>query len=183
MIIYTTSKTDDDLQQILELQQQNLAKNLSREQAIAQGFVTVSHRLKDLQKMNAIEQHVIAKEDDRVVAYLLAMTTDLKADIPVLVPMFDMFEQIEFRQQKIANYKYIVVGQVCVAAGYRGKGILDNCYALYKEKFKHHYDFAITEIAIRNQRSIRAHQRIGFETVHEYAAPDGEQWSIVVWKW
>jgi len=183
MIRYTTSKASNDLEQILELQKQNLAAGLTGEQIASQGFVTVSHSFQDLHTMNGIEEHVIAKDNDRVIAYLLAMTTRSRFDIPILIPMFDMFEQIEYQNKKVADWRYIVVGQVCVAAGYRGQGIFDACYATYKNNFKDRYDFAITEIATRNQRSINAHKRIGFETIHEYAAPDGELWSIVLWRW
>ncbi|OQP59506.1 acetyltransferase [Niastella vici] len=183
MITYTTSKNDKDLQQILQLQKQNLAAGLTAEQIASQGFVTVMHSFEDLKKMNDIEAHVIAKDDDRVIAYLLAMTNQSRFDIPVLVAMFEMFEKISYQHKKIADYRYIVVGQVCVAEGYRGKGVFDTCYAAYSHNFKNKYEFAITEIATRNQRSIRAHKRVGFETIHEYTAPDGEEWSIVLWKW
>jgi predicted GNAT superfamily acetyltransferase len=183
MITYTRVSTDNELQQILELQKQNLAAGLSAEQINAQGFVTVSHSFEDLKKMNGIEAHVIAKEGDRVVAYLLAMTIHSRFDIPVLMPMFDMFEEVEYQNKKIAAYRYMVVGQVCVAESHRGKGIFDACYSAYRNYFKDKYEFAITEIAIRNQRSVNAHKRVGFESIHEYVAPDGEKWSIVVWKW
>jgi hypothetical protein len=183
MIIYTTAKTDDELEQVLALQQQNLAVGLTAEQIAAQGFVTVSHSFDELKKMNAIEAHVIAKDGDRVIAYLLAMTVHSRFDIPVLMPMFDLFEQVDFKNKKIADYRYVVVGQVCIADGYRGKGILDTCYTTYRTLLKGKYEFAITEIATRNQRSVRAHQRIGFETIYTYAAPNGEEWNIVVWKW
>lgn len=183
MITYTRATTDTDLQQILALQKQNLAAGLSPEQIDSQGFVTVSHSFEDLKKMNDIEAHVIAKDNDRVIAYLLAMTARSRFDIPVLVPMFDMFEEVYYKNKKIADYRYMVVGQVCVAADYRGKGIFDACYSAYRNYFKDKYEFAITEIAIRNQRSVNAHKRVGFESIHEYAAPDGEKWSIVVWKW
>lgn len=181
MITYTTSKTDNDLEQILELQKQNLATRLTAEQIASQGFVTVAHSFQDLHNMNSIEEHVIAKDNERVIAYLLAMTVHSRFDIPILMPMFDMFEQVEYQNKKIADWRYIVVGQVCVAAGYRGKGIFDACYATYRNNFKDRYDFAITEIATRNQRSLNAHKRIGFEVIHEYNAPDGEGWNIVVW--
>jgi hypothetical protein len=183
MIRYTTSKTDDELKQILELQRRNLAINLTKEQIASQGFVTVSHSFGDLQKMNRIEEHIIAKDDNQVIAYLLAMTALSKSDIPVLVPMFSMFEQLDYHGKKIVDYRYIVVGQVCVAEGYRGQGILDACYATYRDYLSGKYDFAITEIASRNQRSLNAHKRIGFETIHEYQAPDGEMWNIVAWNW
>ena len=183
MITYTTSTTDKDLEQILQLQKQNLAANLTAEQIASQGFVTVSHRFEDLKKMNGIEAHVIARDNDRVIAYLLAMTDQARFDIPVLMPLFDKFEQLSFQGKKVANYRYIVVGQACVAEGYRGKGILDACYAAYRDYFKNKYEFAVTEIATRNQRSLNAHKRIGFETIHQYVASNGEAWSIVVWKW
>lgn len=183
MIVYTTSKTDKDLLQILELQKNNLPAGLTSEQIAAEGFVTVSHSFGDLQKMNSIEESIIAKDDDRVIAYLLAMTEKSKLDIPILIPMFDAFDNIIFRNKKISDYQYIVVGQVCVAAGYRGKGILDSCYTEYKKHFENKYDFAITEISNRNQRSLNAHKRIGFDTIYEYQAPDGETWSIVLWDW
>jgi L-amino acid N-acyltransferase YncA len=183
MIKYTTSQTSNELEQILELQKQNLATGLTAEQIASQGFVTVSHSFQDLLTMNAIEEHVIGKDNERVIAYLLAMTVRSRFDIPILLPMFEMFEQIEFQNKKVADWRYIVVGQVCVAEGYRGKGVLDACYAAYRNNFKDRYDFAITEINNRNQRSINAHKRIGFETIHEYHAPDGEEWNIVLWRW
>lgn len=183
MISYTTSKTDKDLLQILELQKSNLPVSLSGEEIATQGFVTVSHSLADLQKMNSIEESIVAKDGEQVVAYLLAMTELSKKDIPVLVPMFDMFDNIVFRGKKIPEHRYIVVGQVCVAAGYRGVGILDGCYRAYKQHFEGKYDFAITEISKRNPRSLNAHKRVGFDTIHEYEAPDGETWCIVLWDW
>lgn len=183
MIIYTTSQNDNDLNGILSLQKINLARNLEKEEIQSQGFVTVLHRLEDLQKMNAIEKHIIAKDGDRVIAYLLSMTEKSKADIPVLIPMFELFETIEYKGKLLSGYDYMVVGQVCVDKKYRGQGVLDKCYELYSETFRHRYDFAVTEIATSNQRSLNAHKRIGFNTIHEYVAPDGERWAIVVLEW
>jgi L-amino acid N-acyltransferase YncA len=183
MIVYTTSQNDNDLKGILNLQKINLARNLHQEEIESQGFVTVLHRLEDLQKMNAIEQHIIAKDNDTVIAYLLAMTEKSKFDIPVLVPMFEVFENLEHINKPLSQYNYIVVGQVCVDKKYRGQGVLDKCYDLYIDRFRRRYDFAITEISASNQRSLNAHKRIGFKTIHEYNAPDGERWAIVLLEW
>lgn len=181
MITYTTAQTEQNLLGIISLQQKNLARNLDADEIKEQGFVTVVHSLSDLEKMNAIEQHVIAKRGEMVVAYLLAMTAASKNDIPVLIPMFEMFEQIDYQGKPVSAYQYIVVGQVCVDKSCRGQGVLDACYAEYKKQFQPKYDFAITEIATSNQRSLNAHKRIGFTELHRYTAPDGEEWSIVVW--
>ena len=133
--------------------------------------------------MNEIEPHIIAKSDDKVIAYLLAMTSASKDNIPVLKPMFAIFDNIYFNNKAVSAYNYIVVGQVCVDKAFRGQGVLDNCYEAYERTFNDKYDFAITEIAVRNNRSINAHKRIGFSQLHSYTAPDGEKWSIVIWKW
>jgi len=183
MIIYTTSRTDKDLMDILDLQHINLPANLSAEEIISQGFVTVHHRLDDLKKMNNIEPSIIAKENDRVIAYLLATTKASENDIPALQHMFEKFDKAKFEGRSISQYHYIVVGQVCVAKEYRGKSVLDNCYAAYKKEFSSNYDFAITEIATKNQRSINAHKRIGFTEVYRYFGPNKVEWSIVVWNW
>jgi hypothetical protein len=183
MIVYTTAKTARDLIKVLELQKNNLPQNLTEEQKATQGFVTVIHSLETLQKMNSIEQSMLARDNNRVIGYLLAMTRASKNDIPVLIPMFDAFDNVMYGNKKISGYSYMVVGQVCIAEGWRGQGILDECYAEYRRHFKGKYDFAITEIHVTNRRSINAHKRIGFETIHIYRDPAGEEWEIVLWDW
>ena len=180
---FKTSSSEKELLQIIQLQKKNLPANLSEEEMRKNGFVTVCHSLHDLEKMNGYEHNIIAVDNDKVVAYLLAMTTHSRNDIPVLIPMFDAFNVIEFRSKAIAEYQYIVVGQVCVHKDYRGQGILDECYKTYCNHFKNKYAFAITEIAVDNLRSVAAHARIGFREVHRYAAPDQQEWSVVIWEW
>jgi predicted GNAT superfamily acetyltransferase len=183
MIIYTTAQTDNDLQQIIGLQQKNLVQNLQQQEIQEQGFVTVVHRFDDLKKMNDIEQSIIAKDNNEVIAYLIAMTVAAKNDIPVLIPMFELFERLQYNNKPISQWRYMVVGQVCVAKEYRGRGVFDAAYNEYKNQFQQQYDFAITEIAVSNQRSLKGHQRVGFTEIHRYTAPDGEVWSIVLWDW
>ncbi|MEO5978080.1 MAG: GNAT family N-acetyltransferase [Chryseolinea sp.] len=183
MVTYTTSVTQRDLEGILDLQKRNLPANLSKDEFESQGFVTVQHSMKDLKKMNDIERHVIARANDEVVAYLLAMTTLSRNDIPVLVPMFKLLENLLYKGSKLSAQNYIVIGQACVDKLYRGEGVFDGIYRYYRERFHSKYDFALTEIATSNPRSIRAHQRVGFKSIHQYIAPDGQEWSIVVLDW
>lgn len=183
MLLYTTAQTDGDLQGILSLQRANLPSRLSAGEMASQGFVTVVHRFDDLKKMNEAERHVIARDGDKVVAYLLAMTAAAKDDIPALRPMFQSFDGIDFSGKPVSSYPYIVVGQVCVDKAYRGRGVLDNCYGAYRDVFQAKYAFAVTEIATRNTRSLAAHKRIGFIEIYRYTASDGEEWSIVLWDW
>jgi L-amino acid N-acyltransferase YncA len=183
MLRFTTSTTDKDLSGIKSLQENNLPNHLTAEEIQQQGFVTVSHSLEDLQKMNAWEQNIIMKDDDHVVGYLLAMTKNSKADIPVLIPMFNSFDNIDYKGKMISDYNYLVVGQVCIDRNYRGQGLLDKMYEAYKDYFQKKYDFAITEISTANQRSINAHQRIGFKEIFKYPDNQTTEWSVVIWDW
>ena len=182
MIHYTTSVTKNDLQGILKLQKANLSTALTKEEIKSQGFVTVMHNCDELKKLNDNEKHVVAKDGDKIIAYLLAMTKQSKYEIPVLIPMFKMFDTIFFEGKLISLYDYIVVGQVCIDKQYRAQGIIDNCYVFYRDHFKRKYDFAITEIASTNIRSVNAHKRIGFKEIYRYVS-DNTEWSIVLWDW
>jgi RimJ/RimL family protein N-acetyltransferase len=183
MMYIGISATDEDLAGIIQLQQTNLPVNLSKDEIQQQGFVTIQHSMANLQQMHRYEKNIIAKDGENIAGYLLAMTEHSKADIPVLVPMFEVFDEIVFKGKSVAEYKYIVVGQVCIGKAYRGQGLLDKCYAAYRDHFMSRYDFAITEIATSNQRSINAHKRIGFKEVHCYTDPQQTAWSIVIWDW
>jgi L-amino acid N-acyltransferase YncA len=183
MIIYTTANSKNDLEGILHLQKANLAASLAPAEIESQGFVTVDHSYDQLEKLNRIEKHVIAKNGDRVIGYLLAMTQQSKLDIPILVPMFKAFDAIFYKEKKIAEYNYIVIGQVCIDKEYRGKGMLNNCYDAYKKMYKKRYDFAITEIAATNSRSLHAHARIGFKQIHSFRGLFNETWIVVIWDW
>ncbi|MEO8404548.1 MAG: GNAT family N-acetyltransferase [Chitinophagaceae bacterium] len=183
MLRFTTSTTNEDLSGIKLLQENNLRKHLTAEEIQQQGFVTVSHSLEDLRKMNAWEQNVIMKDHDKVVGYLLAMTKNSNADIPVLIPMFNSFDNIGYKGKMISDYNYLVVGQVCIDKNYRGQGLLDKMYEAYKDHFQKKYDFAITEISTANQRSINAHHRIGFKEIFKYTDAQKIEWSIVIWNW
>jgi L-amino acid N-acyltransferase YncA len=183
MIIYTTANSKNDLQGILNLQKRNLAPSLTSDEIQSQGFVTVDHSYEQLEKLNGYEKHIIAKENEKVVGYLLAMTKRSRLDIPVLVPMFELFDTISYNSKKISGYDYLVVGQVCIDKAWRGQGILDHCYAAYREHFRTKYDFAITEIASSNVRSLKAHRRIGFKEIKNYVSADKTEWVVVLWDW
>jgi ribosomal protein S18 acetylase RimI-like enzyme len=183
MINFETSNSRRDLQGILDLQTRNLAKNLSFEEINREGFVTVSHTIEQLKHLNKIEKHIIAKDEEKIIGYLLAMTAKSKSDIPVLIPMFDAFDKVWYDGKVVADYNYIVIGQACVDKAYRGQGIFDRCYEAFRKRYQNKYQFAITEIAATNIRSQNAHRRIGFKELCRYTSFDGLSWVVVVWKW
>lgn len=182
-IQYKTCVSVDELNGVLSLQQANLTKNLSSKEIEEDGFVTIEHTFELIERLNQREQHIIAKEGGNVIGYTLSMTKDSRREIPIIFPMFEVFDRIIYRGQTISSFNYLVVGQVCVDKNYRGEGVFDHLYQYYKTHHKNKYTFAITEIAVSNKRSLHAHKRIGFEEIYHYTDQDGTEWAVVVWDW
>jgi len=179
----TVATSDNDLEQILDLQRKNLSENITQEIAANQGFVTVKHTLDLLRKMNALTPQTIAKAGTALVGYALVMTKQFRADIPVLEPMFTKLAHIAFDGKAISKYDFYVMGQICIDGAHRGTGIFDALYSGQRKQLAGRYELCVTEVAARNIRSLKAHQRVGFRSVLEYTAPNGETWHVLVWDW
>ena len=173
---------DDDLKGILHLQEINLPQNLSAEEIAEQGFVTVEHNFELLSSMYHVAPQIIAKQEGQVIGYALVMLKSFADQIPILIPMFDMLATLTYQNKAIDDYAYFVMGQVCVGKAYRGQGVFDGLYQAQKEHLSNTYDFVVTEVATRNTRSLRAHERVGFKTIDTFKEPQ-EEWAIVLWDW
>lgn len=184
MLSITTVQSQPDIQGILTLQQANLRKNVPLAVQVEQGFVTVEHDPAVLTRMNQAAPSVIAKDGNTVVGYALTMLPEFGADIPELLPLFALINTLDYKNQPLSTYNWYVIGQVCVADGYRGQHIFDRMYQHHREVYSDRYQLLITDISANNLRSLRAHARVGFQTLHEFHDPAiGETWVVVVWNW
>jgi len=182
MIYYTQSNDRSDLEQIIQLQIENREENLSSNELHQEGFVTVVHDLPLLKEMNAPHPHTIAKDDDLLIAYVLTMLKSLKDRIPMLVPMFKQINSTIYKGVSLNEVDYFVIGQCCVKKGYRGQGVFKGLYEKMRENLSPHFKYAITEISVRNPRSIRAHEKMGFKVFKEFSDAT-DDWVLVIWDW
>ncbi len=182
MIQYSKAKTNLELQQILALQKANLPQNLSEAELNIQGFVTVSHDYDLLAEMNAESPHIIAKLKNEVIGYALVMLESFKNRIPVLIPMFEQINTIKYKGKVMSEIDYFVMGQVCIAKQFRGQGVFSGLFEKMKTELSSDYEMVVTEVAIRNQRSMKAHFNVGFKTIKAYQV-EGEAWGILAWDW
>ncbi len=166
---------DRELEQILALQQQNLARNLPPAEIAAQGFVTVEHTLEILQRMHALAPSIVAKEGDALAGYALVMPVECRRFLPILEPMFQ-------RLDALGAQRFYVMGQICVGKPWRGCGVFDLLYEAHRRHMSSAYQSVITEVATRNTRSMRAHERVGF-TVLEHYRDATDEWAVLGWDW
>ena len=182
MLQYSTLQTDAEIEQLLALQRANLYKNTPAQYQQDQGFTTVEHNFELLTQMKNAAPQIIAKDNGALVGYALVMPQSLADLIPELQPMFAEVAKITWHDRPVSAYRFYVMGQICVAESHRGRGIFDGLYAQHKAVLAAQYDLCVTEVAVRNTRSTRAHERVGFQTVHRYQ-DHTDWWNIVVWDW
>ena len=176
MVVYKQAESLKELEQILDLQQRNLPKNISQEESTKEGFVTVEHTLDLLKSMNDVCGHIIAVDDGQVVGYALCMHPQFANDIEVLRPMFQ-----EIDKTIKGQVNYMAMGQICVAKSHRGQGVFRKLYQTMQEKLPEGFDTIITEVDGKNKRSLAAHTAIGFTTLTIYHS-DGKEWHIIMLK-
>ncbi|TRX02087.1 GNAT family N-acetyltransferase [Flavobacterium gawalongense] len=176
-ITYKRASTLDELEQIRTLQLQNSPQNITSEEKLQEGFVTVQHTVALLEQMNAACAHIIAKDNNTVVGFALVMLSDFRNEIKVLIPMFERIDELVPKDKT-----YVVMGQICVDKNYRKQGIFRGLYHFYREELQHEFDYLITEVAAINLRSMQAHEAVGFKTIDNYEE-NGIVWNIMLWDW
>ncbi len=182
MIKLTTVASTTELEQILGLQQSNLQQNIDETEMQTQGFVTMIHNIDVLQQMHNLAPSVVAKEQENVIGYALVMLRECRELFPPLEPMFKNFDGLEYKYRPLNDYRFYVMGQVCIDKQYRRTGLFDQLYQKHKEIYGSQFDFIVTEVSTRNLRSLRAHERVGFETLNTYE-DELDEWSVILWNW
>ncbi len=178
----TIVTTNEELYQIIQLSHQNLRTKISEEEKNFQGFVSWNYSLELLQKMNAQYPHVIVKDGNKIAGYALVALKEARYFHPDLEAMIHYLEELLYTEKKLSEYKYYVMGQICVDKAYRGKGVFEMLYQQHKTLFEKDYDFVVTEISTSNSRSLRAHEKVGFKTIYSYA-DNLDEWNVVLWDW
>ena len=185
-ITYGIAETDECLRQILELQERNLAKNISQEEFHKEGFVTVKHTFDLLKRMNEPYGHIVARHNDKIIGYTLVLLRDLGHEIALLNTMFERINTTPMpfsdnQQKNLGESKYFVIGQVCIDKDYRGQGIFPGLYAEMKRRMAPHFEWIFSLVSRRNPRSLRAHAKVGFQTFVDYEQ-GSEHWELIGWQ-
>lgn len=178
-----TVVTDNrELQEILQLQQQNLLSNISTDEMSQHGFLTVQHTFETLSYMQQLAPQIIIKDHNKVLAYALVMLQECRLLIPTLEPMYRVFDNLTINGRPLNSYHFYVMGQICIDKDYRGKGLFEGLYRHHRYLYSAQYDFILTEVSLRNQRSMRAHEKMGFKILHRHR-DELDEWAIVYWDW
>lgn len=174
--------TEDELVQIHRLNRENLKSNIDLATPQQEGFVTWLYSVELLMKMHQLSPSIIVKDENKVAGYALTTLKEAKAFHPDLEVMFRHLESVEYKSRPLSSYHFYCMGQICVGKNYRGKGVVGMLYKKHKEIYSSRFDFLLTEISTANTRSLKAHAKIGFQTIYTYT-DKMDEWDVVVWDW
>jgi predicted GNAT superfamily acetyltransferase len=167
-----------EISELLALQTANLAINLDAETIESQGFVTFVYSPEVIEKMMQAAPQIVARADGQIIGYALTTTVEVGLDNELMRPLVELSQKLP----PLSTKPIYFMGQVCVRAGYRGIGVFDALYQEHKEVFKYQYKAVVTEIASDNLRSLAAHRRVGFQTLHTgFDEVHGKEWHVVAW--
>ncbi|MEP5340062.1 MAG: GNAT family N-acetyltransferase [Algibacter sp.] len=176
-VIYKRATTSQELKGILELQKHNIPLSISEEEKLKEDFLTVHHSFEILKAMNDVCPHIIATQNNKVVGYALSMVTEFQNTIDVLKPMF-----LEIDTCVKPSTSYIVMGQICIDKSYRKQGLFRGLYQYMQKELNTTFNLLITEVDVKNTRSLNAHQAVGFEVLKKYTS-NNQEWTLLSWDW
>lgn len=176
------AQSKEDYEAISALNTLNHKAFLTQDVIQSQGFVTWAYPVALLEKMAAYAPSVICTDGDNLAGYALTAPLDCAAVHPELAQLLEKMKVVQFQGQPLSAYRHYIMGQLCVAEAYRGMGVVEMMYEFHRKQFYPRYEMMALTISTANTRSIRVHERIGFQEVHHFEDHHGA-WKAYVWDW
>ena len=180
MVQIQLAKTREELMGVLALQQANLRKNISDQEAETQGFLMAEYDLDFLELLHKNSPGIVAKDGEKVVGYSLVALPETASQHPLLADLVINIERCHYMGKPI--HSYAIVAQLCVSKDYRGQDLVHKLYGAFRDHYANQYTYCVTDVAQANHRSLKAHQKRGFQVI-DTLSYGGIGWNIVLWDW
>jgi hypothetical protein len=145
-----------DIASVLELHELNLVSNLNDEEKKS-GFVTTPFSIEQLTYVIQNEGLFIAKDKNKIIAYLFAESWDYFSQYPIFEYMISLFPKLEFRDFDVNSTSSFQYGPICIAQEYRGKGLIYLLFEFMRIQTVKRYPLGVTFINKTNLPSLKAH--------------------------
>ncbi len=156
-----------DFAQMVNLQNQNLATQLSPEDRV-NGFLSASLSVEQFQAIDQDLCVVVCSDSNHVCAYACASSIEYNKSIPLVEAMIQQLSMLSYQGKPLTDYHSFIYGPVCIDQAHRGQGILAPLLETLLNALPPQFDLLLTLISKDNLRSIHAHQKLGIEKVGEF---------------
>jgi len=174
--------TEKEIEKIAALSSANLSGNISAETKAKEGFVSWVYTPEILEVLHAVAPSVIVMDGDTLAGYALTLTPDSLEAYPAALPTYEHASTLIHNGRPLGRQRFYLMGQICIAEPYRGQGLVGALYEGHRRFYHHQYDLLLTEISTANPRSLKAHQKVGFQVIDTHHDADGH-WDVVLWDW
>jgi hypothetical protein len=143
-----------DLPAIVALQDANLRASANPP---PQGFLSARLSEDQFLAMDRDLAVIVAMQDGEVCGYVCAARNELSGRIPIVAAMLAALPGMSFLGRSLASQRTFVYGPVCVAAAWRGRGVLRGMYDALRREIAGDYDAGVLFVAKDNPHSLHAH--------------------------
>ncbi|WP_338408209.1 GNAT family acetyltransferase [uncultured Flavobacterium sp.] len=145
-----------DINGVLNLQKLYLVSNLNEEEKKS-GFVTTPFSVEQLTHVINNEGLFIAKDNNKIIAYIFAESWDFFSQYPIFEHMISLFPMLEFLDFEINSTRSFQYGPICIDKKYRGKGLINQLFEFMRIHVVKKYPLSLTFINKTNIPSYKAH--------------------------
>jgi len=146
----------NDIEGVLALQELYLVSNLSEEEKKS-GFVTTPFTIEQLTYVIHNEGLFIAKDDNKIIAYIFAESWLFFSQWPIFENMISLFPKLSFQDFEITSVSSFQYGPICIDKKYRGKGLINFLFEFMRIHVMKKYPLSLTFINKTNAPSLKAH--------------------------
>lgn len=156
-----------DFESLVLLQNANLASNLPAGERQS-GFLSVGFSAEQFAAMNDNFAVVVAVQQEQVKAFLCASTVEFNQAVALPAAMIARFPRAKYQGQALSRSSVCIVGPVCIDQSLRGQGVLSRLYDCFFAIAPKEFDIAVVFVSADNLASIKAHEKLGLETIDEF---------------
>jgi len=171
--------TLNDIDDVLELHSKYQIDTITPEDK-KDGFVTTSFTKEQLtQLINEENALFIARQNGAVVAYVMCGSWKFCSIWPIFTQMIHDLPNLSYLGQTITTENSYQYGPVCIDKSVRGSGALETIFDFAREEMSKRYPILVTFINKVNQRSFKAHSRLGLEVIAEFSFNNNHYYELV----
>lgn len=158
---------DIDYVGMVALQEANLVGNLSNAER-SDGFLSAMFNASELAALNENLCVIVASDHDQVKGLLVASTTEFNSNVSLPSAMIARYPHAVFNGQPLSEWKSFIAGPVVIDKSARGTGAFAGMYQELLKQLPSEYDVAVTLVSLANGRSLRAHEKIGYQRIDSF---------------
>lgn len=169
-----------DIEGTLKLQHKYHVDSIKEEDK-KDGFVTTPFTKEQLENLINEEQGLfVAKHNGKVVAYAMAASWEYWSIWPLFSYMINDLSNLQYLGQVLTAENSFQYGPICIDKTIRGSGVLEQLFAVMKEKMSQRYPILVTFVNKNNPRSYAAHTRkLGLELLQEFEFNNNRYYELV----